>query len=179
MFRCSTGNILGKDTCILLCPLCLQVSHSRTTPSLISFSTYLDTLTLQFPDELRPYESTDGYLSLLRPLSLCRPALPGIIRLLMHTQAAASRRRTLKVILQLAHLACTVSNLKLGVPRAVGLISPSYVSLWVCCSRRAEALKEGQTPTDCVSLLIGHLCLLSHFLIELIRLFSILKFINA
>ena len=97
----------------------------------------------------------------------------------MHTQATATRRGTLKVGLQLAHLACTISNLQLGIPRTVGLVSPSYVSVWICCPRRAEALKEGQTPADCVSLLIRHPCLLSHFVSELIRLFSILKFINA
>ena len=176
MFRCSTGNKLGKDTCILPSLLCWQVSHSRTTPLIIRFSTYLYALTLLFSDKLRPYESADSYLSLLRPLSLYRAALPVVSTVLMQAQAAWG---TLEVVLQLAELACSISILKLGVTRAIGLVSPSYISLWVCCPSRAEALKEGQTPTDSVSLLIRHPCLLSHFVSELVRLFSILKFINA
>ena len=167
---------MGKDTCILLSLLCWQVSHSRTTPSFICFNTYLNALALLFADELRPYESADGYLSLLKSLPLNRASLPVVSTVLMQTQAAGG---TLEVVLQLAQLACSISILKLGVPRAVGLVSSSYVSLWVCCPSRAEALKEGQTPTDSVSLLIRHPCLLSHFVSELVRLFSILKFINA
>jgi hypothetical protein len=174
--RCSTGNKLGKDTCILPSLLCWQVSHSRTTPLIIRFSTYLYALTLLFSDKLRPYESADSYLSLLRPLSLYRAALPVVSTVLMQAQAAWG---TLEVVLQLAQLTCPITILKLGVPRAVGLVSPSNVSLLVCCPSRAEALKEGQTPTDSVSLLIRHPCLLSHFVSELVRLFSILKFINA
>ena len=157
VFRCSTGNILGKDTCKLLSLIYWQVSHSRTTPLLKPCRTYLNALTLLFTDILWHYKTANGYLSLLRPLSLCRATLTVVSWFFMHTQPAANWRGTLKNVLQLAEVACTTSILKLGVPRAIGLISPSYVSIWVCCwSSRAEALKEGQTPTDGVSLLIGH-----------------------